>query len=373
MSKVQYGICYAKINKYILTLNNGELIEIEDFTNNKFVDELLMFKKGKKYNNLKTFKSRDECFYYKFFEDNQMLFFENGYNGLYKEYDQNSRVVREFYHINGSINGIAKMYYHDSHIKTEINYIDNVAFDKKIFNKTNKLVEYSKYIIDNKCKKEYVEKYFESGVLSDKYIIINDKIDGEYIKYYENGKIFKHEFYINGKKNNMHKSFYQNGILNTEISYENNLFEGIHNTYNKYGKLLLKQNYVKNKLNGEKIEYFDDNNPNTDNKKIKIICNYIDGCLDGEYKEYYENQNLKLLCNFKYDKSCELKYMGKNYVNITKCEKNKHGEFVEFYENGLVHKRGYYVNNKLNGDYTFYDTNGDIIKVIKYKNNEYMP
>ncbi len=373
MSKVQlqFGLRYAKVNKYILTLNNEELVEIEDFTTNQMVNELLMFKKGQKYNLKNTFKSRDECFYYRFFEDYQMLFFENGYTGNHKEYDDFGRLTKEFYHINGSINGIEKIYIRDKHIRIENNYIDNKFIDKKIF-KNNLLIENSKIISDNP-KKIYIEKYYENGNICSKYVLINDKIDGEFIKYYLTGQIEKQEYYINGKKDGIHKTYYPNGILNTEISYENNHFNGVYNTYNKYGKLLMELNYLKNKLHGKKIEYYDENNPNTDNNKIKIICNYIDGCLDGEYKEYYNNKNLKLLCNFKYDKSSELKYLGKNYVNITKCEKNKHGEIIEFYENGSVHKRGFYVNNKLNGDHTIYDINCDIIKVIKYKNNEYMP
>jgi len=362
MSIEELGIRYVKVNKYILKFNNEVLIEIEDFTNNQMVDDLLMFKKGQKYNFQSTFKTREECFYHKFFENFQMLFFENGYTGFYKEYDQYRRVTREFFHINGSINGIEKIYNYIKNIRIENNFIDNKIIDKKTFC-NDKLLDFTRFITENNIKKKFIETYFKNGNINQKYTLLsNDKIDGEYIKYFENGKIQEHGFYNNGKKEGVHKIYYDNGNISSEITYLNGLFDGENKSYNNLGKLVLFQNYLKNKLHGQKIEYFGNSN-------IKTICTYIDGCLDGEYKEYYENKNLKLICNFKYD-TIELKYMGKNYVNISKYEKNKHGEIIEFYENGSVHKRGNYVNNKLNGDHTIYDMNGDIIKVIKYKNNE---
>lgn len=362
-------ICYAKVNKYILTLQNDVLIDIEDYTTNTNINELILFKKGNKYKFKITFTTREKAFYYKFFENYQLLFFENGYSGFYKDYDDKNRIICEFYHINGVKNGLEKKYDYNKLLRIEINYINDKPIEKKIFRlKSNKLIKYVKYLDD----KFYTEIYYDNNNLNEKYTTIqyeDGKYDGYYLNYYDNGKLKKEEFYKEGKKDGIHKYYYENGILHLEMIYENNKLNGSYKEYNVYGRILLNATYKIGKLDGIKLEYYD-TEFGTD--KLLSESNYIDGCLNGEYKQYYKNGNMKVLCNYKYDKTSELSYSGKKYVNITKCEKNKHGEIIEFYENGNIHKRGNYIDNKLNGIYYIYSENGNIIKELKYKNNEFL-
>jgi antitoxin component YwqK of YwqJK toxin-antitoxin module len=344
---------YAKVNKYILTLDHNILINIEDYTNNKNIDELLLFKKGNYYNMNPFFDTRDEAFYYKFFENYQMLFFENGYSGLHREYER-GRIIKEFYHTNGIKNGLEKIYERDSD-KTyhERMYIDNTLYEHKIF-KNKKLIKTTKYNVNGQ---QYTETFYENGNISEKYSGIFGVLEGEYLKYYTNGKIEKCISYKNGKKNGIHKIYYPNGNIKLEERYLNDIRNGPYKTYTENNNLLISTIYLDGNINGIKTEYFENTN------KICCECTYINGCLDGEYKQFYENGNMKLLCNYKYDK---------NYVSINKCEKNKHGEIIEFYENGNIHKRGTYVDNKLTGFYYIYDEKNNLVKQLRYNNNEFI-
>ena len=142
--------------------------------------------------------------------------------------------------------------------------------------------------------------------------------------------------------------------------YKTNKLDGFYKEYYPDGKIKIITNYKQNKLDGIYEEYVQN--------KLNIKCFYINGCLNGEYYKYYDGlDKLQFICNYKYDKTDSIKYMGKNYVSLNHCEKNKHGDYIEFYPSGNIHKKGIYNNNKLCGEYIFYKENGEIIKTINYK------
>lgn len=348
---------YTKLNRYIFTLDNDILIDIEDFSNNTHLTEITNFKVGGKYKFKKHFKNYEQAFFYHFLENHEYLFFENGYTGIYKDYD-GDKLIAEFFQINGSKEGIEKIY--DSNlILYENNYINNKKIEQKRF-KNNKLISYMKIYE----KYNIVETYYDNGEINESYklVSINNMNfgDGEYIKYYPNKKINIKYNCDKGAKYGLYTEYWDNGNAKIECEYEKNKLNGFYKEYYVNGQIKILTNYKNNKYEGSYEEYVQN--------KLNIKCFYKDGCLDGEYIKYYDGtDNINFICNYKYDKTDNITYLGKNHIHITFCEKNKHGEYIEFYQSGNIHKKGVYENNKLCGEYIFYKENGEIIKTINYK------
>jgi antitoxin component YwqK of YwqJK toxin-antitoxin module len=348
------SIKYTKINKYIFVLENDILIDIEDFTNNIHLKEITNFKLGEKYHFYNFHKTYEQAFFYKFLENHEYLFFENGYSGLCKIYDRDL-LVSEFFHINGCKEGIEKIYEYNK-VVMEYNYINNKITEKKKY-KNNKLIEYIKYTNDY----NFFENYYDNGELSEIYKYgYNNKIEGEYIKYFSNKKINIKNNYINGLKDGLYTEYWENEKIKIECIYKMNKLNGFYKEYYLDGTLRILANYKSNKYNGIYEEYVQN--------KLNIKCSYINGCLNGEYYKYYDGTDkIKFICNYKYDKTESITYIGKNNIRLNYCEKNKHGDYIEFYESGNIYKKGVYNDNKLCGEYVLYKENGEIIKTINYK------
>jgi antitoxin component YwqK of YwqJK toxin-antitoxin module len=48
----------------------------------------------------------------------------------------------------------------------------------------------------------------------------------------------------------------------------------------------------------------------------------------------------------------------------------KNGEFKEYYHNGIVSEEGFYVDNKLEGDYKCYQSDGSLEVQLYFKNGK---
>jgi len=380
---------YTKINKYIFTLSNdildndilendildndildndildndildnNILVDIEDFTNNTNLNKIINFEVGGRYKFKNIFKTYEQAFFYNFLQNHEYLFFENGYTGIYKDYN-GDKLIAEFFQINGSKEGIEKIYDDNNLILYENNYINNKQIEQKRF-KNNKLFTYIKF--DEKYN--ITKTYYDNGEINESYKLVNinnmNFKDGEYNKYYPNKKINIKCNYNKGAKYGLYTEYWDNGNIKIECEYEKNKLNGFYKEYYVDGQIKILTNYKNNKYEGSYEEYIQN--------KLNIKCFYKHGCLDGEYIKYYnETDNINFICNYKCDNTDSITYLEKNYINIPICEKNKHGEYIEFYQSGNIYIKGIYNNNKLCGEYTFYKENGEIIKTINYKN-----
>lgn len=332
---------YTKLNKYIFTIDNDILIDIEDFTNNTHFTEIINFKVGEEYKFKKVFKTYEQAFFYNFLENHEYLFFENGYTGLYKQFD-GDKLISEFFQINGYKEGIEKIYDNNT-IMYENNYINNKQTEQKTF-KNNKLFSYIKFIDNYRI----IENYHNNGEIHESYklICVNNiqRTDGEYIKYYQNKKINIKCYYNNGKYG-LYVEYWDNGNIKIECEYEKDKLNGFYKEYYIDGQIKIVTRYKNNKYDGVYEEYVQN--------KLNIKCFYINGWLDGEYIKYYEGKdNIQFICNYKYNNTDSIIFLEKKYNNI--CKSNKDGEYIEFYENGNIHKKCIYKNNKLFGEYIIY-------------------
>jgi hypothetical protein len=114
---IHQNICNFICNKIIKNINLDESGKIELFITNKLN---------------RAYIDREMAFYEDFIKLEQWNLFPKGYSGLYKEYDftysANGYLHHEYYHINGKINGIKKIYCNYCDTIREENYIDGKKY-----------------------------------------------------------------------------------------------------------------------------------------------------------------------------------------------------------------------------------------------------
>jgi len=108
-----------------------------------------------------------------------------------------------------------------------------------------------------------------------------------------------------------------------------------------------------------------------ENGEMKENRNYDNGMKVGKWREYYFNSEIKRVRRFEND--ILVGYMsyhvnGQMMVTGTFDEKgNKHGNWQQFYENGLSKLDGDYNHGEKQGKWKFYTVNGFINKIENYK------
>ena len=67
--------------------------------------------------------------------------------------------------------------------------------------------------------------------------------------------------------------------------------------------------------------------------------------------------------------------MGKKKVKVSKLLQKRsfingkaEGELIEYYENGVIKEKAYFINDKQEKEHFFYDEKGNLIKTEIYKN-----
>jgi antitoxin component YwqK of YwqJK toxin-antitoxin module len=117
--------------------NKFKIIEIEDMTINKLVNNYCNYKIGdiiKKnikyyFTRERAFLSFDEEYFEGAYEPLDKLyyinFFINGYAGIHREWYESGQLREEFYHDNGVVNGDYIKYYENGKIEEEFKVINN--------------------------------------------------------------------------------------------------------------------------------------------------------------------------------------------------------------------------------------------------------
>lgn len=170
----------------------------------------------------------------------------------------------------------------------------------------------------------------------------SSKIDT--IKLYTENKISKEEVYINDTILSS-KSFYDNGKTHIYTIYNEGIISEKY-VYYYSGSLMFK--YLP-------IEYVDTGYVYSEEGYLLTKGKYIQTSeLDeiilkevGEHKSYFKNGKVRTIVNF--DRN------GKN------------GEFILFYENGNILKKGFYKNYFQDSSWYYYDEKGYLIKEEFYK------
>jgi antitoxin component YwqK of YwqJK toxin-antitoxin module len=241
----------------------------------------------------------------------------------------------------------------------------------------------------------FLSEYLKAPI-KEKITYKNGVRDGEYISYFDDGEIKEKGRYKNDLKDGefifwlKKESAGEWRSLEKKVTYKNGVRDGEYISYIKYDKIKEKGSYKNGVRDGEYISYFD--NGKIEEKSIykndlrhgmTIIYNYR-GCL--KEKSFYSNgkKNGK---SFVYPYPCEKDYIeyistmtsssdsGHKYKNnipektygliqvYTFKDGEEEGEFLSYYEKGVLESIGNYKNGKVDGYFIKYNTGNQLVKL----------
>lgn len=215
---------------------------------------------------------------------------------------------------------------------------------------------------------------FMSNIFAQDSIVYN----GNQKFYHANGKLASEGIMHDGKPDGFWRTYDENGKLRSEGNRKNYLLDSIWNFYNESGDITLSITYKNDLKNGYRTTYLPDkilvdsfendvkNNWNRIlylNKKTKIRTFYIKGLENGWSYQYAEDGRIVIKTLFKngFIKKRE-------YINGYNVQGKKQGLWKEFYENENTKWEGTFRNGIKDGYFKYYDFQGNIIKIEKYRN-----
>ena len=145
---------------------------------------------------------------------------------------------------------------------------------------------------------------------------------------------------VNGKKEGRLRTFFFNGNLQTEEYYVNDLLNGKQSTYNSDGVRLTEIEYKDGVMNGSYQEWHE-------RDILKCVGQYAGGLWDGHW-EHYDMRGFLVAEG--------------DFVRGT-------GDQINYTETGVLFKKTHYENNAKNGEEVYYNPQGDIVKIIVYKDD----
>lgn len=185
-----------------------------------------------------------------------------------------------------------------------------------------------------------VKEYYPSGNLRSTIEYKGKVQDGLSVYYDEMGVKTLEVTMKNGKKEGRLRTFFFNGNLQTEEFYANDLLNGMQTTYDKDGVKLTEIAFKDGVMNGSYQEWHE-------RDILKCTGQYADGLWDGHW-EYFDVRGF-LIAEGDFDHGT--------------------GDQVNYTETGVLFKKSHYENNAKNGEEIYYNPQGDILKVIVYKDD----
>src|SRR5690554_68244 len=198
------------------------------------------------------------------------------------------------------------------------------------------------------------------------------------IYYYENGNVSSEGKLENGLPNGYWKTYYPNGQIKSEGNRENFELDSTWVFYNELGQKMSVINYRNGRRNGIVETY--------ENGVLLEVSNYLEDEKVGETTIYYPTGEEKRKIPFEagrengrgYEFDLDgriitiLEYRDGNLRTVEKVNRRdnqgkKRGPWITFYPDGIVSMEGYYMNDLKNGIFKYYNRNGDLINLEKYR------
>ncbi len=115
-----------------------------------------------------------------------------------------------------------------------------------------------------------------------------------------------------------------------------------------------------------------------ENNKIVAVTNYLNGRKNGEEYFYNDNGNLGLYrvfgkdttdgeVSWETDEEASKKNNRPTFRRIIECSGVQNGEESEYYDNGQLNWKGFYLNGEIEGKWIFYNEKGAIKEIRNYK------
>ncbi len=130
---------YTSVSKTVINpetalykTQNYEILKIEDIIENEIIDPTFRIKKL-----VFFYINKELAIFDKFIEDKEYKIFPLGYSGMYREYHENGNLYRQFYHINGKIQGEYLSFYNNGNPQVIRDYVNGEKFGRDIEYKIN--------------------------------------------------------------------------------------------------------------------------------------------------------------------------------------------------------------------------------------------
>lgn len=284
-------------------------------------------------------------------------------NGPYKWYHLSGALKETGYFVKNQLNGKNTIYSEDGEILTEFNYTSNIL---------------------NGPFKDY---YFDS--LTDQYLFVygtykNSEIEGKLSKINLSGDTMS----IYNYRNDMKNGYFKENIipyLKREGHFKNNYLDGIIKYYIPFGRyqerLWIESNYQDGLKNGSTITHFYPiYDTNFEDSIIEFIPqreveNYIDGILNGDYILYQDGRTRKIgqykdgeqagmwteVTTGEFREGEENLVLKGDYISG-----EKQGPWRGFL-NDTLYFLGDFKNDIPNGEWKFYDNQGNVDLIKRYE------
>ncbi|MBC8311055.1 MAG: hypothetical protein H8E72_02010 [Candidatus Marinimicrobia bacterium] len=209
------------------------------------------------------------------------------------------------------------------------------------------------YFKKNNKKNGLIRTDYEDDGSYSLYNYKNDKKHGECNEYYSNGEVRHSGMFKDGKEEGEHLFYDTKGNVISRYPYKNGLREGEHITCDHYtGKLLNKQMWVNGELHGKSFYY--DSNGELESEVIynkgDLVEEKKEHRTDGEWISYYDNDQVRKKGNYKNGK--------------------KHGEWIRYYINGQIEEILNYKEGMTDGKWICYLENGKKFMDFNMKNGK---
>ena len=217
-------------------------------------------------------------------------------------------------------------------------------------------------------------------LLIGKFMVAQEMI---YTKFYYPDSIVSSEGWMrDGKPDGYWKSYYSNGNLRSEGNRKDFLLDSLWLFYNDKGVVEMSIYYQEGKKNGirriytdeeiientfikDTIQGFENHYDKYDHLIMSIP--YVKGLQQGISKEYDTLGNIVAITE--YNKGYIIK---REYINRTDNANRKQGSWKYFWANGNLKMEGFYVNDKKNGFFKYYNEDGVFQQIEKWQNDQLM-
>jgi antitoxin component YwqK of YwqJK toxin-antitoxin module len=179
--------------------------------------------------------------------------------------------------------------------------------------------------VDSKGRKQGVWEKVYPGTVVYQYRgqFKDDKPVGKFTYFYQSSKV---KAVINHEVSGRSEAFYyhDNGALMSHGIFRNLQKDSIWTNFGPSGRLSNKETYFKDSLHGQKVVFFVPEDPEDRSQRVSAVMNYVNGKLQGEY--------------------------------------------VEYFNDGVVMRKGNYENGKMTGPWEEFHPNGKRSILYRYKN-----
>jgi uncharacterized protein len=196
--------------------------------------------------------------------------------------------------------------------------------------------------------------FHENGKIKNKVRYSNGKVEGQMLSWFNTGKIFSSVSMKQGKANGEALFYYPGGNLKSKGTHIDNKREGVFTWYDSTGYKKVEIPYHAGKREGKAYRFYSNGN-------ISSRMHFKNGIKEDSVVDYYISGKIKLIRSYKKGR------MKGERIYFSEDGKGFDGDFVSYYENGLVERECKCVNGRPEGLERTFTTKGKKIKVANYK------